>query len=62
MSDFECTNGHWPAPHELVCGRCYCGAMVMMDGMYAREHRGMDEEWDREVEKKNQEEEPEDEG
>ena len=37
MSEFECSRGHMPVPHEMIKGRCPCGApIVRMDGKSSR--------------------------
>lgn len=33
MSEFECSNGHFPAPSTIVRNKCPCGApIIRMDG------------------------------
>ena len=50
MSEFECSNGHLPAPSTIRLNHCPCGAAIIrMDGMSGRELREMDREWDRKV-------------
>jgi hypothetical protein len=46
MSEFECENGHMPAPSQMIGGRCpECGGrIVRMDGMSSRELAMMDAE------------------
>jgi len=59
MSEFECSQGHMPAPSTIKNNRCpICGSpIVRIDGMSGRELEKMDREWDRMVEEdqKNEE-------
>lgn len=52
MSEFECRNGHLPAPSTIRLNHCPCGARIIrMDGMSGRELKEMEREWDREMER-----------
>jgi len=50
VSEFECSNGHMPAPSTIKHNHCPCGARIIrMDGMSERQLTRMDREWDRAV-------------
>lgn len=58
MSEFECSNGHMPAPSQIRGMRCpECGArIVRMDGHSAREWRGIEEDYQRKLEEESKKE------
>lgn len=61
MSEFTCQQGHLLSSHEMIKGRCYCGARICrMDGMSGRELAEIDKEWDRKVREQEEEEEEKD--
>ena len=57
MSEFECANGHLPAPSEIRRNRCpECGApIVRMDGKSRGRLAYEEREWDKEIEKEKEE-------
>lgn len=58
MSEFECSNGHLPAPSTIRLNHCPCGAAIIrMDGMSGRQLEQMDRAWDEEVANRRTEEE-----
>ena len=58
MSEFECSNGHMPAPSTIKCNHCPCGAAIIrVDGMSGRQLREMDEAYENWLERNREREE-----
>ena len=58
MSEFECRGGHLVASHEMIKGKCWCGEPITrMDGLTSREHAARDRAWEREMERRREEDE-----
>lgn len=57
MSEFECSNGHMPAPSQMVKGRCPCGAaIVRVDGKSKRQLAYEEKQYNKQCGDKNLEE------
>ena len=56
MSEFECSNGHMPAPSEIRGNKCPCGAsIVRMDGRSSKQLAYEEREWNNQIEREKEE-------